>query len=172
VPASGVSGNGTAITLTIPAHAVGNVTFAVANPGGGHVAAGTLTYQPVVTSLSATSGSNTGGTPVTITGVGLVAGNTSVMFGNTPATVTNVTPTTITVTVPANAAGVVNVTVTVNGVSGTKTGAYTYGTVNPAPQVRPSSGSPVASSPVPMPSSRTSVGVQTGPTPNPLPHAR
>lgn len=171
-PASGVSDDGTAMTLTIPAHSAGTVAFAVANPGSGHVAAATLAYQPVVTSLSATSGAATGGSPVIITGVGFVAGNTSVMFGNTPATVTNVTPTTITVTVPAHAVGTVDVTVTVNGISGTKTGAYTYGTVNPIVPSRPPSGPPDTGSPISAPSPRSSSGVQTGPTPNPLPHSR
>jgi len=80
-PASGVSDDGTALTLTVPAHSVGTVSVVIANPGTGHVAVGTLTYQPVVTSLSATSGAATGGSHVTITGAGF-AGGASVLFSN------------------------------------------------------------------------------------------
>ncbi len=169
-PASGVSDDGTALTLTVPAHSTGNVGFAVTNPGG-HVAAGTLTYVPVVTSLSATSGSNTGGSSVIITGIGFVAGNTSVMFGNTSATVTNVTATAISVTVPAHGVGTVDVTVTVSGVSATKAGAYTYGVVNPIAPPRPLSGSPVTGNPGSAPSPRPT-GSPTSGSPNPLPPSR
>jgi len=169
--ASGVSDDGTALTLTVPAHSTGNVGFAVANPGNGHVAAGTLIYVPVVTSLSATSGAATGGSHVTITGAGF-AGGASVLFGNATATVTNVTATMLTVTVPAHAAGTVDVTVTVNGASATKAGVYTYGNVSPIAPPRPPAGSPVSGKPIPMPSSRTIVGTPAGPTPNPLPPSR
>jgi len=166
-----VGDDGTVLTVTIPVHSVGTVAFAVANPGSGHVAVGTLTYQPVVTSLSATSGSNTGGTPVTIIGAGFVAGNTSVRFGNTPATVANVTPTTISVTVPAHAAGTVDIAVTVNGVSVTKAGAYTYGTVNPVVPPRPPSGPSVTGNPGGAPSRRPASSPASGSS-NPLPPSR
>lgn len=62
-------------------------------------------------SLSPNSGPTTGGTTVTITGVGFRA-NTQVVFDQTGAAVTSRTDTTIICTTPRHAAGPVNVTVT------------------------------------------------------------
>ncbi|MBX7224012.1 MAG: IPT/TIG domain-containing protein, partial [Blastocatellia bacterium] len=55
---------------------------------------------------------STSGKTITITGTGFVAGSTQVFFGDDrliPATVTNVTPTTISVTVPASSSGTGNI---------------------------------------------------------------
>lgn len=109
---------------------------------------------------------------MTIAGTGFAAGVTSVTFDGRATTVQVNNGTQLTVTVPAHAAGAVDVTVTVSGASATKVAAYTYGTMNPAPQARPPSGSSVTGNPGAAPSPRLSSGVQTGPTPNPLPHAR
>ena len=73
---------------------------------------------PFVSSVSPNSGPVAGGTGVTITGADFAAGAT-VKFGGTAATsVVVVNGTTITATTPANTAGAVSVTVTVNGQSG------------------------------------------------------
>ncbi len=175
-PVTNVASDGTGLTATFHAHLSGNVTASVSEPAFAPASATTmLTYAnftPAVQSISPTSGSITGGASVTITGVYFTPGAT-VTFGNTPAQhVTVVSDTKITATTPAqSASGAVNVNVTVQGLTGTLTNGYTYGVVNPAPQVRPSSGSPVVGSPIPMPSPRANV-VPTGPTPNPLPPAR
>jgi hypothetical protein len=80
-----------------------------------------------VSGISPTSGTTAGGTPVTITGTGFLAGAT-VSLGGTAATgVTVVSSTSITATAPAHAAGAVNVVVTNTGSqSGTLPSGYTY----------------------------------------------
>jgi hypothetical protein len=123
------------------------VTSAVANSYANTLAAGalqtdlgnnaaaataTLTVTPVpaptLTAISPISGPAAGGTSVTITGTGFLAGGASVAFGASAATnVIVVSDTQITVTAPAGS-GTVNVTVTTS--SGTTpigpAGAFTY----------------------------------------------
>ena len=130
----------TSITATTPAHAAGTVSVVVTNTDA---QAGTLnngfTYTssnpaPTVTSISPTTGTTAGGTSVTITGTGFLAGAT-VSFGGTAATNVNVVgSTSITATTPAHAAGAVNIVVTnTDAQAGTLPNGYTYG--NPAPTV-------------------------------------
>lgn len=80
-----------------------------------------------VTSVLPTSGSTAGGTAVTVTGTGFMSGVT-VTFGGAAATaVYPVTPTTITLSVPAHALGVVDVVVTsADGRVATLSGGFTY----------------------------------------------
>ena len=87
------------------------------------------TPAPTVTSISPNSGTINGGTAVTITGTGFLAGAT-VSVGGTAATgVTVVNSTSITATTPAHAAGAVNVIVTNSDTqSGTLTQGFTYTT--------------------------------------------
>jgi hypothetical protein len=82
---------------------------------------------PTITSVFPSPGSTAGGTSVTITGTNFVSGAT-VKFDTTAATNVNVmSSTTITVTTPPHAAGLVNVTVTnPNGQSVTLTNGFTY----------------------------------------------
>ena len=82
-----------------------------------------------MTSISPTSGTTAGGTPVTITGTGFLTGAT-VSLGGTAATgVTVVSSTSITATTAAHAAGAVNVVVTnTDAKTGTLTNGYTYTT--------------------------------------------
>src|SRR5436190_14140930 len=106
--------------------------------GGGNPA-------PTVLPISPNSGTANGGTAVTITGTGFLAGAT-VKLGGTAATgVTVVSSTSITATTAAHAAGTVNVVVTnTDAQSGTLTNGYTYTGTNPAPTVSaitPNSGS-------------------------------
>jgi hypothetical protein len=84
---------------------------------------------PTVTSISPTSGTTAGGTAVSITGTGFLAGAT-VSLGGTAATgVTVVNSTTITATTAAHSAGAVNVVVTnTDAQSGTLPSGYTYTT--------------------------------------------
>jgi hypothetical protein len=122
--------NATTITVTTPAHAPGPVDVTVTNPdtqSGTFIDGYTYIPPPTVTSVTPTSGPDTGGTAVTITGANFVSGAT-VTFGGTAATgVTFVSATQIDVTTPAHAAGAVDVTVTnPDTQSGTLTNGYTY----------------------------------------------
>jgi hypothetical protein len=81
-----------------------------------------------LSSVSPNSGSASGGTGVTLTGVGLT-GATGVTFGGTAATsVRVVNSTTVTAVTPAHATGAVNVVITTPSGSATQTGGYTYQT--------------------------------------------
>ena len=132
----------TSITATTPAHAAGAVSVVVTNTDA---QTGTLTNgytytttnpAPTVTSITPNSGTINGGTAVTVTGTGFLAGAT-VKLGGTAATgVTVVSSTSITATTPAHAAGAVSVVVTnTDAQTGTLTNGYTYTTTNPAPTV-------------------------------------
>ena len=107
-------------TLTSGGWVMQMATFRASGQGGSNPA-------PTVTTISPSSGSASGGTAVTITGTGFVAGAT-VSLGGTAATgVTVVSSTSITATTAAHAAGTVNVVVTnTDGQSGTLSGGYTY----------------------------------------------
>ena len=126
--------NSTSITATTPAHAAGPVNVIVTNSD---TQSGTLTQgftyttvsnpPPTLTGISPVSGTAAGGTAVTITGTGFLAGET-VSLGGTPATgVTVVSGTTITATTPAHAAGAVDVVVSnAEQHAGTLPNGYTY----------------------------------------------
>jgi hypothetical protein len=104
----------TTITVTAPAHPAGIVDVLVTTPGGTYTSVGAFTYvaAPVVTFVTPSSGPAIGGTLVTIT-VSNINSAAVVTFGGTPATIFG-TPSgsTITVTTPAHAAGMVDVVVT------------------------------------------------------------
>src|SRR5438105_496302 len=123
----------TSITATTAAHAAGTVNVVVTNTDA---QSGTLTNgytytgtnpAPTVSAITPNSGSTGGGTRVTITGTGFLAGAT-VSLGGTAATgVTVVNSTSITATTAAHAAGTVNVVVTnTDAQSRTWTNGYTY----------------------------------------------
>ena len=168
--ASAVSADGTHVTLTVPPHAVGAVPFAVTNPGASNPAVGTLTYVPVIARLGPASGTGAGGVTVTITGSGFGTdiAQVSVQFGPAVVTVTGVSDTQLTVTTPPGS-GTVDVTVTVRGQSATKAGAYTYGTVLPAPAPHMSTATPQSATPLPAthPAAATSVSAVS---PQPVRH--
>ena len=107
----------TTITATTAARPAGVVDVVVRNSDSqtGTLSSG-FTYEalapPVITSIAPGDGSTTGGTAVTITGTGFVAGAT-VAFGGIAATGVSVADaTSITATTPAHAAGAVDVVVT------------------------------------------------------------
>lgn len=81
---------------------------------------------PTVLSVSPNSGSDAGGTPVTITGTNFT-GATGVTFGGAAATsVVVVNATTITCNTPAGTAGAVTVAVTTPSGTGSLSNAFTY----------------------------------------------
>ena len=95
---------------------------------------------PTITSLSPATGSTAGGTSVTLTGANYASG-ASVTFGAAAATnVSVVSATQITCLAPAHAAGVVDVTVTVNGISNSLLGGFTYDAPPVISSLSPSSG--------------------------------
>ncbi|MGI8857290.1 MAG: choice-of-anchor Q domain-containing protein [Thermomicrobiales bacterium] len=132
---------------------------------------GTAHIPVLVASVGPSSGDVGGGGTVAIAGTNFGADRLGigVTFGTKAAMVEQVTSTTITVRVPAHAAGTVDVTVTVNGVSGRGTGVYTYGVAQPLPSPQPPAGSGASVSPLPL--SRPT-GPPLVPPPNPLPPPR
>ncbi|WP_255447575.1 IPT/TIG domain-containing protein [Schumannella sp. 10F1B-5-1] len=117
----------TQIRATTPAHAAGPVTVAVQHPSGDAAAAGTFTYEappvPNVTQLSPASGTQLGGTLVTITGTNL--GDTSgVTFDGLAGTLQSVSATQVTVLTPAHAPGPVDAVI--QSPSGDVTRSFTY----------------------------------------------
>jgi hypothetical protein len=81
---------------------------------------------PTVLSIAPTSGPTAGGTAVTVSGVNFSAGATVAIGGVAATNVTFVSSTTIKATTGASAAGAAEVTVTVDGRSGTLAAAFTY----------------------------------------------
>jgi hypothetical protein len=82
---------------------------------------------PTVTSISPTSGTATGGTQVTLTGTGFLAGAAVVLGGTAATGVTVVSGTSIKATTAAHGTGAVSVVVTnTDGKIGTLTNGYTY----------------------------------------------
>ena len=139
----------TSITAVAPAGS-GTVDITVTTPVGTSAtsAADRFSYgAPTVTSVSPTSGPTTGGTVVTITGTGFT-GVTAVRFGATNALSRTVnSPTSITATSPARAAGTVDITViTPAGTSATSAAdQFTYGSAPAISSSTPTSG-PVGTS--------------------------
>ncbi|MCJ8055281.1 putative Ig domain-containing protein [Shinella curvata] len=129
--------NGTTITATSPAGAVGTVDIRVTTIGGTSAvsAADQYTYvaAPTVTSVSPTAGPTAGGTSVVITGTGFSSA-TSVTFGGTAATGFTVNSATqITATAPAGT-GTVDIRVTTIGGTSATSAADQF-TYVPAPTV-------------------------------------
>jgi hypothetical protein len=98
-----------------------------ASAGAVNVAAWPWPSSPTLSAISPASGPATGGTLVTLTGTGFLAGVT-VTFGSAAATsVTVQSSNKITAITPASSAGTVNVVVTdPNGGSGTLTSGFTF----------------------------------------------
>ena len=159
--------SGTSITATTAATAAGSVDVVVTNSDtqSGKLTQG-FTYilpnpKPTVTSISPNSGPASGGTAVSITGTGFLAGAT-VRLGGTAATgVTVVSSTSITATTAAKAAGTVDVVVTNSDTqSGTLTQGFTYVASPTVSAISPSSGSANGGTAV----SITGTGFQAGAT--------
>jgi Domain of unknown function (DUF1929)/IPT/TIG domain len=139
--ATGVNvASSTSITATTAAHSAGSSSVVVTNTDG---QSGTLSNgyaytnpAPTVTSISPTSGTTSGGTPVTITGTGFLSGATATFGGTAAAGVTVASSTSITAITPAHATGTVSVVITnTDSQSGTLSNGFNYVVVNPAPTV-------------------------------------
>lgn len=141
-----LAGGGTcSVSLTLAAvpgsYPLQASSITYAGPGGSPVALTTganptLTVSPSVTALSPTSGVNTGGTTVTITGTGFLGttGAAGVRFGATNAASYTVSSNTqINAVSPAGATGVVNVSVTNNSQTSADTTADDFSYTVPIP---------------------------------------
>jgi hypothetical protein len=123
----------TVLVAVAPAHAVAKVHVIVTSPGGTSKPSTKdyFKYTPIITKVTPNTGSKTGGTTVTVTGVGFALGKTATVFkfGTANGTSVNCLSTTeCTVVSPAHAVGKVDVKATVNKVSSPKTTAdqFTY----------------------------------------------
>ncbi len=117
---------------------------------------------PAISSISPTSGSQSGGTAVTITGTGFLSGAT-VKFGGTPATNVSVpNGATITATTPAHAVGKVDVVVTnTDAQLATLAQSFTYATPIPTvSSIAPATGPTTGGTPVTI----TGTNFQSGAT--------
>lgn len=137
----------TSIRATTPAQAAGVVDVSVITPGGtsANTAADDYTYQvaPVLTGLSSSAGPLAGGSNITLTGTHFT-GATAVSFGSVPAPAFTLnSATSITATVPAQAAGTVDVSVATPGGTSANTSAddYTYQALPAVTGLSPTGGS-------------------------------
>lgn len=98
--------------------------------GGGNTGTAETTLElvpaPLATSLSPASGSSMGGTPVTVQGANFLAGATGVMFGGVLATLTELSPASLTAVAPPHLAGPVSVAVGVGGAWVDVPGGFLY----------------------------------------------
>ncbi|TRY58767.1 hypothetical protein DNTS_034596, partial [Danionella cerebrum] len=113
------------ITFQVTEVTDSNITVLVgALPSGTHLlkvvvmSKGLATGSAILTSvaqasISPTSGSIAGGTPIVITGNGFVSGNTTVKFGSSLCRILDVTPDTVRCLTPAHAEGLVQVNINV-----------------------------------------------------------
>jgi len=119
----------TSVTVVTPAGTVGAKSVVVTTPNGTASASNAFIYfaPTTISSVSPTSGSTFGGTPITITGTSLT-GATSVTVGGVAATsVVVVSSTTITAVTPAGTLGaVVSVAVTTPYGAPSAASAFTY----------------------------------------------
>lgn len=136
VAATGVVVNSaTSLTCVTPANSVGSCDVVVTVAGASSVTAwNSFTYtaipaSPTIVSVTPNTGLTSGYTEVTITGTNFVAGNTSVVFGSTPATSVMVfSATSLTCLTPVNTVGAKNVYVEVTGaaIPASLTNGFTY----------------------------------------------
>ncbi len=104
--------------------------------GSGSVAA--AAPPPTVTGVAPSSGPTSGGTAITVSGTGFVAGQTTATIGGSALlNVTVVNATTLTATTPAGAAGAATIVVTVGLASGTLAGGFTFVPPPPVPASAP-----------------------------------
>lgn len=129
--ATNVTFNGaTELTATTPVGTAGLANVVVTNPDTqSGTGSGLYTYAeaPTVTNIDPSSGTISGGTPVTITGTGFVDGATVDIGGNPAADVSVVSDTSLTAKTPVGSAGPADVMVTnPDTQSGTGVELFTY----------------------------------------------
>ncbi|MFC8850424.1 MULTISPECIES: IPT/TIG domain-containing protein [unclassified Micromonospora] len=115
-----VNPSGTSLTVVTPPGQVGPVDVTVLIPGANVTTPNGFTYvaaPPTAASITPDAGPQSGGQTVTITGTGLVPGDTTVTFDGAPATNVTVNPggTSLTAVTPPGAVGPAVVVVTTGG---------------------------------------------------------
>ncbi|WP_295436607.1 IPT/TIG domain-containing protein [uncultured Thiodictyon sp.] len=128
-PCTGVIvGSATSLTCTTGAHAPGTVNVSVTTPAGTGTGASLYTYvsPPTVTAIAPTAGPTAGGQPVTITGTDLTGAGLVTIGGATCTGVVVGSPTSLTCTTGAHAAGLASVVVTTPYGANGANGLYTY----------------------------------------------
>lgn len=132
---SGSSVTLTTTTLAAGSHSLSAVYLGDSNNNGLSSAAITVSVSsvsPAVTSLAPASGSALGGTRVTLSGSRL-ASTSSITFGGSAATIVSNSDTTLVVTLPAHASGVVDVVIVAAAGTITLSNGFTYASLpNPA----------------------------------------
>ena len=132
-----VNAAGTQLTATVPPGTTnGTVPVALSNPAGAATSSSPITYtyvfaQPTVSSISPTSGSPAGGTPVNVSG-NAFAGATSVKFGGAAAHFVVNSDNSLIATAPSGTSGsVADITVTGPGGTSITSSAdqFTYGPI-------------------------------------------
>jgi IPT/TIG domain len=148
-PLTGLAQSSCAFKLAAPAPAAaGDRLFVDAQAiGSGGLVGETrvsalLVAAPVPTGISPAAGPTLGGTAVTISGAAFVVGATEVAFDGQSATLSDVTPTSITALAPAHAAGPATVTVTTGGATTTLAGPFSYVAPPVVRELSPISGPP------------------------------
>lgn len=135
----------TSITCTLPANVASSVDVTVTNTDTQtYTLSSSYTYQPAPTiiSISPTAGALAGGTTLTLTGTGFLAGATVTVDGSTCSSVRVLNSNTITCLIPNHIAATVDVVVTNNDTQiGTLAGSYTYQAAPTVTSVAPTSGS-------------------------------
>ncbi|MGA2530952.1 MAG: IPT/TIG domain-containing protein [Acidimicrobiales bacterium] len=123
----------TSCTAKSPVRTAGAVNVTVSTPGGTSASTTATRFGydrvPTISRITPSTGRTAGGTVVTITGVGFVAGSTTVMFGSKAGTHVSCTSTTsCKATSSAGKAGAVALTVTTPGGTSSKVAAdkFTY----------------------------------------------
>jgi hypothetical protein len=147
--------NSSSITATTPAHAAAVVNVVVTNADGqnGTLANG-FSYigPPVVSGVAPSSGPTTGGTPITISGSGFLAGATVSLGGAQASNVLVANSSSITASTPPHSSGPVSVVVTnPDGQNGTLSSGFNYSQPTPAPfvdEITPNSGSSEGGTPI------------------------
>jgi acid phosphatase len=131
----------TSITGAAPAHAEGTVNTVVTNPDGqSGTLANSFTYvasipPPTVTSVSPNTGPTSGGTSITITGTGFLAGANVLVDGSQASGISVQSSTSITAVTPAHVAGTADVSVINDDEQmGTLASAFSYLAPAPVPQ--------------------------------------
>ncbi len=122
-----VVNSATSLTVTTPAHAAGSVDVVVTTVGGTATLVDAYTYvaAPTLTNVLLKGARPTGGTVTYLVGTNFT-GDTSVTIGGAAATVEAQTSTSLTVRVPAAAAGVVDVSVSTAGGTATLADSFFY----------------------------------------------
>jgi len=123
-----------------------DVTVTTANGASATSAADQFTYLaactagPVLSSITPTTGPASGGTQLTVTGSGFVAGATTFSFGSNPATGVSCSSSSTCTAISPAGAGTVTVTGTVSGQAASGSATFTY--IPSLSSISPSSGTP------------------------------